>query len=90
MRLTAVLEIPTAEQEALLRDCAKPVMGIYSLFTFALVCRLSRDFGDVHYKCAPTILGGVFEHWGDVEEHLAENSRGIKDCQRSTTLRKWI
>ena len=34
MRSTTVLEIPTAEQEALLRYCAKPVMGIYSLFKF--------------------------------------------------------
>jgi hypothetical protein len=30
MRSTTVLE----EQEALPRDCAKPVMGIYTLFTF--------------------------------------------------------
>jgi hypothetical protein len=34
MRSTTVLEIPTAEQEALLSDCAKPVMGIYMLYTF--------------------------------------------------------
>jgi hypothetical protein len=34
MRSITALEIQTAEQEALLHDCAKLVMGIYSLFTF--------------------------------------------------------
>jgi transposase len=52
---------------------------------------IERVFGDVHDKCTRNHTRKRLRTLvGDVEDHLAENARGSIDCQRSTTLQKWI